>query len=1035
MKPARAHIACLALFGMVAGAEELRMAAWPCVSPDGSRVVFSWRDDIWLTGIEGGAATRLTDHPARDSQPRFTSDGARVLFTSDRTGPPQVFAVATGGGEPVQLTRHSEGATLQTVLPGDAAAIIRGPRDSPGSDPDRLLEIPLAQRASETLLFDTPGHSPSVSPDGRQILFCREGEQLHRKGYRGPRASQIWIFDRRDSSFRALVRDETENRSPLWLPGARAFLFTSERDGTHNLFRMALEGGKAEQLTRFTGDGVIHPSVSADGRTIVFRRGFDLWRFRPQTEPAPVLLSIRPEPGPPDTRFETRVVTGTTDAAIAPGPVSRPACVFSAEGDLWWLDADNKPVRLTETPERESKPAFHPADTGFWFLRDDGIEANFHFARRRDPGQPWTGDNLEIRAVTSGREEKRRLQPSPDGSRIAWLAGNGNLFTAQADGSSPVLVFPCWAPPTFDWSPDGKWLVLAAQDHNFNREILVVPADGSAKPVNLTRHPGFDGSPKWSPDGRHIAFTGRRESAERKLLVLDLGPGAPANPDFRGSPERVTELPTRGIEPTRLVWSHDSNQVLFQSRNPENRTLYGARLGKNGDLTKLAAARGIPLRMRSDGTLHWLVDRAPATLRGGKLARHPLPPLTVTRDREEHNRLAFRILWRTLGRRFYDPALNGLDWPAMLGKYEPVAAACRDWRTFDRVAGMLLGELNASHLTFVSKPWPGGFRPPSPATITRHPGLRLRHGPPGSPLTIDSVLPGSTAAAVTPPLQPGDTITAVDGKPVDAATPAEDYLTGKPKTPLRLTVKDTATGKTRAVKLATLTFPQARELATAAVIEAHRRQVLTLSEGRAGYIELPRMQRGEFAEFERRVYAASRGRDGLILDLRDNSGGTIADHLLTVFSQPRHSVTIPRDGGPGYPQDRMVYAAWPKPLVVLVNQNTFSNAEVFAHAIQFLKRAPLVGTRTAGGVISAGHDAILDAGTLRVPFRGWFHPATGEDLEMNGPLPDVPVDLTPADSVGNADPQLDAAVKALLQQLPEVPPPFTPRYRSRQGAK
>ena len=63
--------------------------------------------------------------------------------------------------------------------------------------------------------------------------------------------------------------------------------------------------------------------------------------------------------------------------------------------------------------------------------------------------------------------------------------------------------------------------------------------------------------------------------------------------------------------------------------------------------------------------------------------------------------------------------------------------------------------------------------------------------------------------------------------------------------------------------------------------------------------------------------------------------------------------SVPRGGGMGYPQDRSVYATWRKPIVVLCNQNSYSNAEIFSHAIKGLKRGKLVGVTTAGGVTSS----------------------------------------------------------------------------------
>jgi len=103
-----------------------------------------------------------------------------------------------------------------------------------------------------------------------------------------------------------------------------------------------------------------------------------------------------------------------------------------------------------------------------------------------------------------------------------------------------------------------------------------------------------------------------------------------------------------------------------------------------------------------------------------------------------------------------------------------------------------------------------------------------------------------------------------------------------------------------------------------------------------------------------------------------------------------HALTVPRGGTEvGYPVDRKVYASWNKPIVVMCNQNSFSNAEIFSHAIKTLKRGHIVGTTTAGGVISTGGTSIMDVGFLRLPFRGWYLVGDGQDMELNGCKPDV----------------------------------------------
>ena len=113
----------------------------------------------------------------------------------------------------------------------------------------------------------------------------------------------------------------------------------------------------------------------------------------------------------------------------------------------------------------------------------------------------------------------------------------------------------------------------------------------------------------------------------------------------------------------------------------------------------------------------------------------------------------------------------------------------------------------------------------------------------------------------------------------------------------------------------------------------------------------------------------------------------------------------------------MVYARWSKPVIVLCNQNSFSNAEIFAHAIKSLKRGRIVGVRTAGGVISTGGTGIMGFAFLRIPFRGWFLAATGEDMELNGCEPDATIWPEPAAIPTGDDRQLVRAVAMLRDDV------------------
>jgi tricorn protease len=228
-------------------------------------------------------------------------------------------------------------------------------------------------------------------------------------------------------------------------------------------------------------------------------------------------------------------------------------------------------------------------------------------------------------------------------------------------------------------------------------------------------------------------------------------------------------------------------------------------------------------------------------------------------------------------------------------------------------------------------------------------------------------------------------------------------------------------GAERTIKIRPISYEKARELLYENWLADNRRLVEQQSQGRLGYLHIRAMDAVSFHEFETQLYRVGYGREGLLIDVRDNGGGSTTDYLLTALTQPRHAITIPRNGQPGYPQDRCVFATWTKPIVVLCNQNSFSNAEIFSHAIKAVGRGKLVGVQTAGGVVSTGAASISDLGTLRVPFRGWFHIKTGLDFELNGAMPDVVIWPAPDEMPRGLDCQLGKAVELLLEEIAGAP--------------
>jgi tricorn protease len=380
--------------------------------------------------------------------------------------------------------------------------------------------------------------------------------------------------------------------------------------------------------------------------------------------------------------------------------------------------------------------------------------------------------------------------------------------------------------------------------------------------------------------------------------------------------------------------------------------------------------------------------------------------------------------------RYYDGHLGNRDWDAIRRKYHEAAENAPDSEAFTTVVHLMLGELNGSHLGFFPAGTPGVPAPARPARPgaedpsasawseeTAHLGVRFSDAK-GPGLTVRDVLPGGPADQKKSRLAAGDVIVRIDGTPVGPETDLATVLNGPLARDIHLHVR-AADGKERGVTLRPISYTRARELLYEAWLEGNVKAVEKASNGTLGYLHISAMNQPSFLKFEEELYAKGAGKEGLIIDVRENGGGSTADHLLTALTQPVHAITVPREGEPGYPQDRKIYATWNKPIVVLCNQNSFSNAEIFSHAIKTLKRGALVGVPTAGGVISTGAASIMDVGTLRLPFRGWHLIGDGEDMELNGAVPDYIVWPQPGELPQGRDVQLTKAVEVLLGEVKE----------------
>jgi len=1054
----------------------IRLPRDPQLSPDGDQIAFAWRGDIWIASSDGGASRRLTTHPSDDGSPWFTPDQQAIIFTSSRDGSSQLYRVPVAGGAPQQLTHDSNRKTVHgfTANGTELLVTMRTDRGFHYSESTRLFAIDLAGKKPKRMVIDVAMAQAALSPDGNHLLFVRGRPMWSRKGHRGTQSAQLWHADLRKSpaTIERLDEDRPEFQNvacqnPIWAPDSSSFYYVSDPDGTFDIYQRQLGSDDVRRVTRVgtadrSDDGVAFPSISKHGNTILVRRRFDLVKVDSKSgklEP----LSLHATGDDHAVAIERRTESSAQNIAFT---ADGKQMAFVSGEDVWVMDRILKePRRVTNTPHNETSLEFSGDGKRLFFVSDISGEFDIWEATiDREDGIWWLADEFSLRQVTEDRGVEGNLKRSPKGDHIAYTK-QSDIFVMDQDGSDHRRVVEAWSMPQFNWSPDGRWLTYATQDSDYNSDVWIVSLDGTKKPFNLSRHPDRDGNPVWSGDGKRIAFTSRRDGTESDVYYVNLtaageektsrdrtlekalaamksGKAKPKAEstkdkqpvdatakkkdakkktdkddlvaiDFEGIHDRLHRISIRNSREGGLIWSPDGKTLAFSATVASQSGFYGVTF-PNPRTPKKLAARGLSRATwhKQGNEIVGLSGGTPAAMKKGTSMTTFGFSVRRTRDWSAVRQISFDQGWRAMRDRFYDPDMNNRDWDAIRRKYRPVAAQCLGQREFTDLMNMMLGELNASHMGHRggSDALPNASSRSNWAPTTHHLGLRYAIERPDKGLVVTSVIPGSPCDLARSNVQAGETLLAVDGTAITKDTDLDSFLTMDQTRDIVLTIagKDSSERKvtvrpTRSV--AGLLYDE--------FVENNRKKVDELSNGKLGYLHIRGMNMSSFRQMEEDLYHAGAGKDGLIIDVRFNGGGSTTDHVMTALTQPVHAITKSRGSGEGYPQDRKIYASWTKPIVMMCNEHSFSNAEILSHAVKQIGRGRLVGMRTAGGVISTGSIGLLDGSSVRMPMRGWYLVSTGEDMELNGCTPDISLWNHPM----GPDTQLQTAVKTLAEDV------------------
>lgn len=1022
----------------------IRGANFPALSPDGKTLCFCYLGDLWIVPAAGGTATRLTIHEAHDAYPHWSPDGRWIAFSSNREGNYDVYVISSLGGSARQLTFHSSNDYAMDWSPDGSKVLFYGMRNA---STWQIYSIDVKGGVTKTLTSDDQYlRYACYSPDGQSIAYDRGGSiaAWWRPKYKGSANMEIYSKSLATGKVTRVTDYEGTDLWPLYSADGKSIFYVSDRltPGMSNLVAGPALGGKPTLITKHKEGSVRWPGIARSGSAIAYELSGDLYTVSLSANRAvgePKKLAIyAPTDDKANNVTRLTLTNGAQEVEVSPDGKT---LALALRGEIWTIPTTGGDAkRLTANPARDYDIIWSTDSKKLYFVSDRN--GNFDL---------FSIDvaTKEVKPISTDPNDENSPKLSPDGKWVSFLRSGtqGGIYVWPADGSAAPrrvteskgnnLEFGVGI-NSYSWSPDNKWIAFSRRDSIDSADVWVVPLAGgtTANAKNVTYYPGRNSEPAWTADGKYLLFLSARDGQE-DIYKVPLVPekeepdtAAPAgqpNPmgggttadkkpvevkiDYDEIHNRAKRLTTQGA--AGFVVTPDGKQVVFVAAAGGAPDFYMIPVagGSAQRLTQSGVGFGEPRFTNEAGKFYAIGLGGSVNLiqRTGPIWQ--VQPIAFSArmdfDRRAEIRQAFNEFWRRMNVGFYDPKMHGTDWRAMRAKYEPLLEGVGTKEDFAMyLLSPLVGELNASHTEI--GPAPG---PPGPQTADL--GMTFDENYAGPGLRVAGYMPKGPDDDLGPKIKVGEYILAIDGEDVSwnesmyqtlidkAGKTVELLVSGKPG-------KDGA----RTIKLKPVTNAAWRELEYERKVKDAHDKVAKLSGGHVAYVHIQAMDQPSLRRMERELWGIAREADALVLDIRGNRGGNTHDAILGQLSRPVYGYQQPRDGERTTQPTR----SWGKPIVLLIDQNSVSDGEIFPLGFRNLHIGKIVGTPTPGYVIGTYDQRLQDGTTYRIPMWGWFG-ADGKNMENNGVKPDVEVNMTEEDIQQHRDRQLEVAVDMLMKDI------------------
>jgi Tol biopolymer transport system component/C-terminal processing protease CtpA/Prc len=1063
------------------GPDEALWLRYPAISPDGGTIVFCYQGDLWRVAASGGTASLLTTHEAYDCNPVWSRDGKTIAFSSDRFGNNDVFVMPAEGGPATRLTFHSASDIPTDFSPDGRQVLFSSSRlddrrnqEFPSPGLGELYSVPVAG-GRVTRVMTTVAEDARYSPDGSLIAYhdWKGYEDEFRKHHVSSVTRDIWTFSPATGQYQRISGFAGEDREPVFGPDGRSVYYLSEEKGDFNVHRMPATGGASTQLTFLKHHPVRHLSISADG-TLCFNHHGTLYTFKEGGQPRKVAVRIAV-----DQRYNperTVKVTGEVrDFHVAP---SGKEVAFVHRGEVFVTSVkEGTTRRITNTPEQERDVRFSPDGrtllyaterNGSWDLYTTAI------ARKEEP-YFFTATVLKEEALLATPAEEFQPRWSPDGKEVAYLEERTTVRVFDIAGKKSRTVLPgdrnysyADGDQHFDWSPDSKWLLVNfLNPDQWIDQSGLVKADGSGTVTDLSKSGYGHWGPTWTMGGKamltyssrdgmknHASWGGQVDayatfftqealdrfklSKEEFELLKEVedekkkdeekkeADKAKAGKEGKGGDQAEQPEPVKidleHIEDRRVrLTIHSSNLAGAVLSKDGEKLYYLARFEKGYDLWETALRTKetkVAAKMGAGNAGGLLLDKEGKNLffmKDGGIARFDIEKGTVenvgingemTLNEAKEREYLFEHAWRQVVKKFYDPKLHGVDWGFYKQEYARVLPHVNNNWDFAELLSEMLGELNASHTG-------SGYRRRDPnGDATASLGLFYDDAHAGSGLKVAEVMQKGPCVKEGSRIKAGVVIERIDGQPIGQNEDAARLLNRKADKPTLLGLLDPKSGQRWEETVKPISRGEEMDLLYHRWTDRCAFLVDSLSGGRIGYVHVEGMNDPSYRKVYEDALGKHHGKEALVVDTRFNGGGWLHDDLATFLGGKVYMRIEPR----GQKLGKEPQFKWHKPSAVVMSESNYSDAHLFPVTYKALGVGPLVGMPVPGTGTAVWWEGLQNGMYFGIPQVGMIDNA-GNFMENTQLEPDIRQPLEPEEVARGRDQQLEAAVRALLEQL------------------